>query len=74
MTHDEAQALAADLERAGVRIIETRQRASDGAWVIVAWCDMPAHEYTITNAAVFRKAVREGIIPQLAPHALDALP
>jgi hypothetical protein len=72
MTRDEADALAAYLERIGVRVegIEPR-RWHEGEWQVRAWCDDPPHWYAVTNAGRFREAVSNGLTPVLPRGALD---
>jgi hypothetical protein len=71
MTAQERDELVRDLEHAGcyVRKVEPRPW-HDGEWQIVAWCPDPAHFYTITNARLFRQAVRGGLISDLPREAL----
>lgn len=72
MTRDELDALVADLQRAGVRVIRTEPRPYHaGEWQIVCWCENPAHFYTITGAKLFREAVHAGLDPMLPRGALD---
>ena len=75
MTREEADTLAADLERAGVYVhaVEPREPPAlyPGDWQVRAWCPDPAHFYTVTNAKRFRDAVRDGLT-ELPRGALDS--
>jgi hypothetical protein len=77
VTADEASALKADLEHAGVYVHAAKPRIARGCyagtddWQLYCWCDEPAHGYTITNATLFRDAVRAGLVEELPRNALD---
>lgn len=56
MTAEERDELLHDLEHAGVRVLEvrvSRYYLHVGKWEIVAWCQMPAHQYSIFDGAAF---------------------
>ncbi len=56
MTAEERDELLHDLEHAGVRVLEvrvSRYYLHVGEWEIVAWCQMPAHQYSIFDGAAF---------------------
>ena len=75
MTADERDELIADLLRIGVLVEKAEPRPHyDGEWQIVAWCPNPLHRYTITNAKLFREAVRDGRSGVLPRGALDVGP
>jgi hypothetical protein len=75
MTVDERDELVRDLERIGVRVLAAEPRPEYagelGGWQIRCWCEQPAHEYIITNAARFRATVHAGLIPDVPRGALD---
>jgi hypothetical protein len=74
MTADKRDELRCDLERAGVyaQAIEPREPTAfyPREWQVRAWNPDPAHFYTVTDAARFRQAVRDGRT-ELPPGALD---
>jgi hypothetical protein len=72
MTRDEADELAADLKRIGVRIegIEPRPHY-EGEWQLYCWCPDPPHFYFITNAQRFCQSVHDGLSGVLPRGALD---
>ena len=77
MTRKDADALAADLERAGmyVHAVEAREPRAyfqdRDEWQVVCWRPNPALCHIIIDAARFRWAVRNGLVPELPPNALD---
>jgi hypothetical protein len=77
VTADEASALKADLERAGVYVHAAKPRIARGCyagtddWQLYCWCEDPPHFYTITDAARFRQAVHDGLSDVLPRGALD---
>jgi hypothetical protein len=75
MTRDDADELARDLEGVGMLVegVEPRepQTYHPGEWQVRAWCAEPAHYFTISNAARFRKAVHDGLSGVLPRGALD---
>jgi hypothetical protein len=72
VTADEADELAADLERIGVRVEGIVPRPHyEGEWQVRARCDDPPHWYTVINAGRFRQAVHNGLTPDLPRGALD---
>jgi hypothetical protein len=72
MTREAADELAADLERAGVRVdgIEPRPHF-EGEWQRYCWCQGPPPFYWATNADRFREAVHDGRSQVLPRGALD---
>jgi hypothetical protein len=72
MTREEADELAADLERAGgcVEGIEPRPW-HEGEWQLYCWCPDPPPFYWVTNAERFRQAVHDGLSSVLPRGALD---
>ena len=72
MTIDERDELVRDLERACVRVEAVELLPwHGGEWQVRCWCPDPAHFYTTTNAARFREAVHNGLIPEAPRRALD---
>jgi hypothetical protein len=70
MTAEQRDDLIRDLERAGVRVIETKQRVYDGQWQVTCWWESASYpyavyQYTITNAVRFRQAERDWLTPVL---------
>jgi hypothetical protein len=77
MTTEQRDELVRDLQRAGVRVIETKQRVYDGQWQVTCWWESPAYpyavyQYTITNAVRFRRAVPDWLMPVVPRGVLDA--
>jgi hypothetical protein len=76
LTAAERDELVADLRRARVCVLGVEPRPAyahePGGVQVRAWCEQPAHAYTVSDAAGFREAVRAGIVPDIPRGALDS--
>jgi hypothetical protein len=69
MSRAECDALLRDLVTGGIEVVRIEEPAP-GAYRIRCRCLLPAHDYTINDAALFRQTVRDGLVPWIRRDAL----